>query len=146
MQTVPPVVKASGTLILICGDLTGKNLNIFFVCWNPRICGHFQSPELVSPLSGSFFEYKCSLTHRSWKGQGIFTTLKTFKSRLEFKFHILLIEILLVRDGYRVQEHGGITLIKFIMGIFDWILCHIHTLCYIFQSIVVPVWLIVGTR
>jgi len=43
--------------------------------------------------------------------------LKVFQ--LEFKFHILLIEILLVKDGYRVQEHGGIILIRFIMGIFD---------------------------
>lgn len=55
------------------------------------------------------------------RSRNFYTTLKTFRSRLEFKFHICLIEILLVRDGYRVQEHGGITLIKFIMGIFDWI-------------------------
>lgn len=85
------------------------------------------------------------LTHRGWKDQGILTTLKTFRSQLKFKFHVLLIEILLLKEGCGVQEHGGIRLIKLIKEIWGRILCHIHTLGYVLQSTGTLVWRTVGT-
>ena len=46
MQNAPPVVKASGTQILICGDLTGKNLNIFFCIGTPEYVVTFKAQNL----------------------------------------------------------------------------------------------------